>query len=314
MHGQLLIGVGFIVAVKSTLGATIQTAGRLFLGGFIAAIYCLIIVNFFAPNVYVAVASTNIFVFLIVYTNLPIIVRRFSIVPVCIILLQWFSKPYVNTEYVLQTWAALTIAGSLAVIVTLIPIPVIPTAYRELVMRMQFIGQQTRREVTAIVLLISEYHNIHLVDSYNNCNDRMKSPIDIQEDGGIEMPNNSYRDDDFFDHSASFENLKDDHLLKSDIQDLHALVAEEIKQMKRASTELTFEPYFILLAIIDWIRNLLRHIPCFKNCIAPSSTLEHRFKVWSTGLAAIHRSITGILSLDDHQRAFVGKRQMINVS
>ncbi|CAF4857452.1 unnamed protein product, partial [Rotaria magnacalcarata] len=36
--------------------------------------------------------------------------------------------------------------------------------------------------------------------------------------------------------------------------------------------------------------------------------------IWTTSLAAIQRTITGLLTLDHHHRAFVGQRQLINVS
>ena len=312
IHGQLLLGVGFIVAIKSTLGATIQTACRLCLGGAIAAGYCLCIVNHFQPDIFIGVGATIFFVLLIVYTDLPITVRRFSIVPTCIILLQWFGKPNVNTKYVLQIWAALTIGGSLAVIVSCIPMPTIPTAYRELTMRMRFIARQTRREITAIFLLISEYHNVHLSDNYQIHRDKTKKSL--TEDEPIEMPTNSYVEDDFRHHSTSFENLKDDHLLESDIQDLHALVNEELKQMRRSFNEISFEPYFFLLDILNFIRNLFRSIPFLKKFFRAPSTLETRLGVWATGLTSLHRTITGILSLDHHHHAFVGQRQLINVS
>ena len=309
-----MLGVGFIVAIKSTLGATIQTAARLFLGGAIASIYCLFIVNFFSQDIYIGVGATNIFVFFIVYTDLPITVRRFSIVPACIILLQWFSKPHVNTQYVLQIWAALTIGGALAVIVSCIPMPVVPTAYRELIMRMRFIARQTRREITAIVLLISEYHNVHLSDDYHYPINRDQLPTNISEDAPIEMPTTAYGEESTCNYSTSFENLKDDHLLTSDIQDLHALINEELKQMRRALTEISFEPYFLLLEALNLIRGVLRSIPCLKRCINPPSTLETRLAIWATGLASLQRTITGMLSLDHHHHAFVGQRQLINVS
>ena len=77
IQGQLLFGISFIASIKSTLGATIQTAIRLFLGGAIAASYCLLIINIFPRNVYYSVGATNVLVLLIVYTDLPVTVRRF---------------------------------------------------------------------------------------------------------------------------------------------------------------------------------------------------------------------------------------------
>ena len=248
------------------------------------------------------------------YTDLPITVRRFSIVPACIILLQWFSKPLVNTNYVLQIWAALSIGGTLAVIVTCIPLPVVPTAYRELLLRMRFIAQQTRREITAIVLLISEYHNVHLSDRYDYEMNRKQLRSNASEDNGIEIPTNSYREDDIYNHSSSFENLKDDHLLRSDIEDLHSLVNDELKQMRRALTEISFEPYFLLLSSLNSMRKFFRCIPVLKKFFRKPSTLEARLAVWTTAFASLQRTITGMLSLDHHHHAFVGQRQLINVS
>ncbi|CAF4832477.1 unnamed protein product [Rotaria sp. Silwood1] len=88
IQGQLLLGISFIVAIKSTLGAIIQTAVRLFFAGAIATTYCLFIINFCPCNVYYGIGATNVLVLLIVYTDLSVTVRRFSIVPTCIILLQ----------------------------------------------------------------------------------------------------------------------------------------------------------------------------------------------------------------------------------
>ncbi|CAF3165416.1 unnamed protein product [Rotaria sp. Silwood2] len=314
IQGQLLFGISFIVAIKSTLGSTIQTAIRLFVAGAISATYCLFIVNFCPRNVYFGIGATNVLVLLIVYTDLPVTVRRFTIIPTCIILLQWFTKSYINTFYVLQIWASLTIGGTLAVIVTCIPLPVIPTAYRELTMRMKFIARQTRREITAIVLLISEYHNVYLSDESDDQNYQNKEKTNTSDDNdnGIEMPSNSYRADDFYQRSISLEDLKDDHLLKSDIQDLHSLVNDEVKQMQRALTEISYEPYFILLKYLNRIRRFLRHIPFLKKFIKPDSTLETRLSVWTTSFAAIQRQITELLTLEQHHRAFVGKRQLIN--
>ncbi|CAF4578013.1 unnamed protein product [Rotaria sp. Silwood1] len=314
IQGQLLLGVSFIVAIKSTVGATIQTAIRLFLAGAISATYCLFIVNFCPRNVYYGVGATNILVLLIVYTDLPITVRRFSIVPTCIILLQWFGKPHINTFFVLQIWTSLAIGGLLAVVVTCIPLPAIPTAYRELTMRMRFIARQMQREITAIVLLISEYHNIHLKDEYDYQTNQNKQKMNTSDDNdiGIEMPANSYREDDICHFSTSFEDLKDDHLLKSDIQDLHSLVNDELTQMQRALTEISYEPYFILLKLLNLIRRFLRHIPFIKKFIKTKSTLQTRLSIWATSFASIQRTITGLLILDHHHRAFVGQRQLIN--
>ncbi|CAF3118560.1 unnamed protein product [Rotaria sp. Silwood2] len=314
IQGQLLLGVSFIVAIKSTVGATVQTAIRLFLAGAISAIYCLFIINYCPRNIYYGVAATNVLVLLIVYTDLPIIVRRFSIVPTCIILLQWFGKPDINNFFVLQIWASLTIGAILAVIVTCIPLPAIPTAYRELTMRMRFIVRQTRREITAIVLLISEYHNIHLSDEhdYQTKRNNQKKNTSDDNDDGTEIPANSYREDDIYYYSSSLEDLKDDHLLISDIQDLHSLVNEELKKMQRALTEIPYEPYFILLKLLNLIRKFLRHIPFIKKFIRTKSTLQTRLSIWATSFASIQRTITGLLTLDHHHRAFVGQRQLIN--
>jgi hypothetical protein len=212
--------------------------------------------------------------------------------------------------------ALLTIGSTLAVLVTCIPLPAVPTAFRELRMRMRFIARQTRREITAIVLLISEYHNTHMVDN-NNTNaihrEKQKTNSSDEADNGIVMPENSYREDDFHHYSTSFEDLKDDHLLASDIQDLHSLVNDELKQMQRALGEISYEPYFIVLKILNLIRRFLRHIPFIKKYIKTTSTLETRLSVWSTGLASIQRTISGMLLLDHHHRAFVGQRPLINV-
>ncbi|CAF2857991.1 unnamed protein product [Rotaria sp. Silwood2] len=313
IQGQVLLGLGFIVAIQNTLGATIQASSRLFLGGAIAAIYCLIIVNFLPRNVYFAVGATNVFVLFIVYTDLPAIVRRFSILPTCIILVQWFNKPYINTFYVLHAWASLSIGGALAIIALCIPLPVLPTAHRELRSRMRFIARQIRREITAIVLLISEYHNVHLSDDNDYKTNQRKLKSNTIDEDKIDIPKNSYHEDDPYNYSTSFENLKDDHLLKSDIEDLHSLVVEELKQTERALTEISFEPYFILLKLLNFIRNIVSYIPFFNKFINKQpSTLQLRLEVWVTGFASIQRTITGMLSLDHHHHAFVGQRQLID--
>ncbi|UJR13372.1 hypothetical protein I4U23_000389 [Adineta vaga] len=314
IKGQLLLGVSFIVAIKSTLGATIQSAIRLYLGGAIATVYCLFIINFLPRDVYFAVGATNVLVLCIVYTDLPVIVRRFSIVPTCIILIQWWSKPNINSWFVLQIWASLSIGSTLAVLVTCIPIPVVPTAYRELTMRMRFIARQTRREITAIVLLISEFHNTHLMEGYGqemrNMNKKMS--LTDEHDNGIEIPSKTNREDDIHHRSTSFEDLRDDHLLKSDIKDLYSLVNDELKQMQRALTEISYEPYFILLKLLNLIRRLLRHIPYIKRFVGTTSTLQTRLTIWTKGLASIQRAIAAMLFLDHHHHAFVGQRQLIN--
>jgi hypothetical protein len=196
--------------------------------------------------------------------------------------------------------------------VTCIPLPVVPTAYRELTMRMRFIARQTRREITAIVLLISEYHNTHLSDGYNVEMKRKKDTSDDADDG-IEMPKDSYRDELLYHRSTSFEDLKDDYLLKSDIQDLNSLINDELKHMQRALTEIHYEPYFILLKFLNLIRKLLRHIPFIKKFVKTTSTLEIRLSAWSASLASIQRTISAMLALDHHHHAFVGQRQLINV-
>jgi hypothetical protein len=270
-------------------------------------------VNFFPKDIYFAVGATNFFVLIIVYTDLPTTVRRYSMLPTCIILLQWFKKPHINTIYVLHIWASLLIGAILAIIVSCIPLPLLPTAYRELTMRMKFIARQIRCEITAIVLLISEYHNVHLSDNNNYEINRKKYKNNIKNDNEIEIPINSYCEDDFSNHSTSFENLKDDYLLKSDIQDLHLLVNEELKEIERALTEISYEPYFILLNLLNLLRNIFRYIPFFRKFIQKPSTLQSRLEVWTTGLASLQRTITGVLSLDHHHHVFVGQRQLINV-
>lgn len=310
-----MLGISFIVTIKSTLGATIQAAVRLILAGAITTAYCVLIVNFCPRNVYTGIGATNLLVLVIVYTDLPVLVRRFSIISACVILLQWITKPHINTFFVFQVWASLTAGSTLAVLCTSIPLPSIPTAYRELTMRMRFIARQTRREITAIVLLISEYHNVHLTEGYGrqiSYNGPNTSASDDNDDG-IEMPSNSYREDNLYHPSASLEDLKDDHLLKSDIQDLQTLVIEEVKQMQRALTEISYEPYFISLKLLNFVRRLLRKIPFIKKCVRANSTLETRLEIWAKSLAALQRTITGLLTLDHHHRAFVGQRQLINV-
>jgi hypothetical protein len=301
--------------MKNTVGATIQTAIRIILGGIIAAAYCLFIINVCPRNVYYSIGATTILVLLVVYTDLPITVRRYTIVPTCIILLQWFNKSHINTKFVLQILVILIIGPTFAVLVTFIPLPCVPTAFRELRMRMRFIARQTRREITAIILLISEYHNKHLNDGYDHEINRKKQKTNSLDDmdNGIEMPKNSYIEDDKYHYSTSFEDLKDDQLLKSDIQDLHSIVNDELKQMQRALTEISYEPYFVLLKILNLIRRFLRHIPFIKKYINPASTLQTRLAIWSTGLASIQRTISGMLALDHHHHAFVGQRQLINV-
>jgi hypothetical protein len=302
--------------MKSTLGATIQSGVRLFLGGAISACYCVLVVQYLPRNIYFGVGATNVLVLLIVYTDLPVTTRRFTIVPACIILLQWITKPNINPFFVLQILTSLTIGVLLAVIVTCIPIPVIPTAYRELTMRMRFTAQQTRREITALVLLISEYHSKHFNDDseYENHTKTPKpNTADDDNDNGIELPPNSYPEDDVYYHSTSMNDLNDDHLLKSDIQDLHSLVNEEIKQMQRALSEISYEPYFIFLKLLNLIRRCLRHVPFIKKFVKKTSTLEIRLAVWTTNFASIQRTITGMLTLDLHHHAFVGQRQLINV-
>ncbi|CAF4461702.1 unnamed protein product [Rotaria sp. Silwood2] len=308
IQGQLLFGISFIVAIKSTLGSTIQKSIRLFLAGAISTTYCLFIINFCPRYVYYGIGATNVLVLLIVYTDLPITVRRFTIIPTCIILLQWFTKPHINTFFVLQIWASLTIGATLAIIVTCISLPTISTAYRKLAMRMRFIARQTRREITAIVLLISEYHNVHLSDEYDYQTNQNKEKTNASDDNdnGIEMPPNSYREDDFYQHSTSLENLKDYHLLKSDIQDLLSLVNDEVKRMQRALTEISYEPYFILLKLLNRIRRFLQHIPFLKKFIKTDSTLETRLSVWTTSFTSIQRQITELLTLEQHHRAFIG--------
>jgi len=274
-----------------------------------------LIINFCPRSVYYAIGATTILVLLIVYTDLPITVRRFTIIPTCILLLQWFGKLHINTFFALQIMTSLTAGSTLAVLVTCIPLPVVPTAFRELKMRMRFIARQTRREITAIVLLISEYHNKHLSDEndYEMNRRKQKNTTSDDNDNGIEMPKNSYRDDDLYHQSTSFDDLRDDQLLKSDIEDLHSLVNDELKQMQRALGEISYEPYFILLKILNLIRRLLRHIPFIKKYIKTTSTLQTRLSVWSTGLASIQRTISGMLTLDHQHHAFVGQRQLINV-
>lgn len=314
IQGQILLGLSFIIATQSTLGATIQSSTRLFFAGGIAAAYCLIIVNFIPRNIYFAVGATNIFVLVMVYTDLPAIVRRFSILPTCIILLQWFNKPYINTSYVLHAWASLTMGGVFAVMSLCIPLPAIPTAYRECVIRMQFIARQIRREITAILLLISEYHDTHLNDDYNdksNCKTVENNKIDGDD---IELARKSYFDEGPYNYSTSFENLKDDHLLQSDIEDLHSLVREELKQMERVVAAMSFEPYFLLLKLLNFIRRLLRHVPYLRKFFKKPTKLQTHFQVWATSFSSLYRIISGMLSLDQHHYAFVGQRKLINVS
>lgn len=273
-------------------------------------------INTVPKDIYYSVGATILLVFLIVYTDLPVTVRRFTIVPTCIILLQWFNpeKKYINSFFVLRILILMTTGSSLAVLVTCIPFPLVGTAYRELLMRMRFIARQTRREITAIVLLISEYHNTHAMDFEFHNREKSKTNSTDDNDNGIEMRRNSSFNETSMRPSTSFEDLRDDHLLKSDIQDLHSLVNDELKQMQRALGEISYEPYFIVLNLFDRIKRILRHIPLIKKCIGPDSTLENRLTVWTTGLASIQRTISGMLLLDHHHHAFVGQRQLINVS
>ncbi|CAF3856262.1 unnamed protein product [Rotaria sp. Silwood1] len=309
IQGQLLLSVGLIVSLQSTLGATIQTGVRLCLAGAIATAYCLPIVNFLDRNVYNAIATTTLLVLLIVYTDLPAHVRRFTIVPTCIILLQWYGKSHINTAFVLQIWASLSLGGAFAIVVSCIPILVPPTAYRELTMRMRFIARQTRRETTAIILLISQYHNIH---STNNYTYEINEKTNTNTTDDIEIPTNYFREDDLYHHSSSFEDLKNDHLLKGDIIDLHKLVNDELQQMQRAANEISYEPYFILLKFLNLMRQGLRRISCFTKCITKPSTLQTRLQIWVTGLLSLQRVISGMLTLDNHHSGLIGQRRLID--
>ncbi|CAF4256081.1 unnamed protein product [Rotaria sordida] len=63
---------------------------------------------------------------------------------------------------------------------------------------MRFIARQTRHEITAIVLLTSEYHNIHLTDKYYYQINQNKQKLNTSDDNddGIEMLANPYPEDD----------------------------------------------------------------------------------------------------------------------
>jgi hypothetical protein len=61
------------------------------------------------------------------------------------------------------------------------------------------------------------------------------------------------------------------------------------------------------------MRNIFRYIPFVKKIIKKPSTLQTRLEVWATCFASLHRTITGMLSLDHHHAAFVGQRRLINV-
>jgi len=311
-----LLGVTFIVCIKSTLGATIQSAARLILGGIIAICYSLPIVVFCPKHIVIAIVATTFLVLIIVYTDLPVTVRRFTIVPTCIIILQWFNvQKNIDVFYILQIFSTLTAGSSIAVLITCLPLPLVPTAFRELKMRMRFVAQQARREVTAILLLISEYNNTHTFRRLDTVSvpKEMKRLSSEDADNGIEMPTNLHRDDDIYCHSTSFEDLRDDHLLSSDINDLHSLVNDEVKLMQRALGEIPYEPYFIFLNKLNSIRRCLSKVPFIKKFVKPESTLQTRLATWSNGLASIQRVITGMLKLENHHRAFVGQRQLINV-
>ncbi|CAF0925935.1 unnamed protein product [Didymodactylos carnosus] len=216
LYGELLIGVTIISSLQFTIGATIQSATRLFIAGALATVYCLFIINVLPRTTFNAVGATTLLVLLIVYTDLPIQIRRFTIVATCIVLLQWYNpKKPINNSFVLQIWASLSIGCGMAICTSLIPLPVPATANRELSTRLLYVAKQIRHELTTILLSIN-----HI--------------------------NTSSSDSSFSSMYSSVENIP---LLKVDINDLHTIVKDELPHMQRTLTELKWEPYYILSSI-----------------------------------------------------------------
>ena len=302
ISGQLLLAVSFIVAIKVTVGATIQTAFRLILGGGIATCYCLLVVLYLPRNVYVAISATTCLVLMIVYTDLPVVVRRFTIVPTCIILLQWFSKSNINPYFVLQIWLSLTLGSCLSIFVMLIPLPSIPTAYSEFRIRLDTIRKQIRRELTTIILLIFEYQAKQIR------NDNHRRYTNGNDDTGIDL--NLREFDDL--HLLS-EDYNDNYLLRSDLEDLNSLVNQEIQSIHRSFNEMSYEPYFIILKYWNRIRTLIRLYPPARNLISPPSTPNLRMGKLVHTFQSLQRTIKGLTILDKHNRSLVGQRKFINV-
>lgn len=311
-QSQFILSLGFIAAIRNTLGATIDATISVFLGGAISTIYCICVINILPKNIYCALIATNVFIFLITYSSLPKLVCRFSILPTCHTLLQWFEASSIDTSHIIHLWVSISIGAVLAIIVLLVPLPVVPTAYRETQIRMRFIAQQLRREIIGIVLLICEYQDSNLNGDVKRKRETFQNE-DI-EGNKIEMLKESYGEDNPDLHSASLEGLKRNYLLASDIEDLHSIVCKELKELERALNEISLEPYFILLKLLHQIKKVLRLIPFVKKFIKKSSTLTLRLKVWTTGFLSLHRIMSSILSLDSrHRRALVGQRKLSQV-
>ena len=84
--------------------------------------------------------------------------------------------------------------------------------------------------------------------------------------------------------------------------------------MRRSLDEIPYEPYFILLKLLNLIRELFQLIPFIKKHVKTKSTLHKRLSIWATNLTSLQRTIGAILKLEQHSRAFVGQRQLISVS
>ncbi|CAF1067348.1 unnamed protein product [Rotaria sordida] len=78
--------------------------------------------------------------------------------------------------------------------------PLLPTFSTQLIIAFRTLLEiaVTQREITAIVLLTSEYHNIHLTDKYYYQINQNKQKLNTSDDNddGIEIPANPYPEDD----------------------------------------------------------------------------------------------------------------------
>lgn len=162
IRGIILVASSGIVVSAQTLGASIRTAVTTVLGGLISTVYCTALIAIFNPytdkstSLAVAFPALAFITFAVFYIRSPLIhiqTKRMTVVACSISLLQWSYGRVPNPVLLpVETWASMGLGTLIGLLVTLIPMPVIPTAHTESRVRATSFAHAVRNCLAAYII------------------------------------------------------------------------------------------------------------------------------------------------------------------
>jgi len=268
---SILTPTAAVASMEKTLGATLMTSARFVAGAAVAVVYCSIVLTLFTPSLFTAIAATAAYAFVFSYLDLTVKTKRFLMSVVVVVLLQWWQPERDITPAAALQVGVGVLEGCLAgAIMSVVPLPAVPTAVREAGTRLRILHGHLRNALGALALAFTHdqprvrarlrFHTVsQLFPSLSaaaqaaaleggdddNARERAESSTtlaaapDPARGGGA--------------HAAivvSEEELAEDQvpLMVADVQDLWGLAREQLKAVSALLADMQTEPVPLLSA------------------------------------------------------------------